>query len=757
MIAQEKITSGYDVEFLMGEEYIRYFLLTSFETGSIPWFLTSEVRDANGNKIRTDATVIHPPDVLNQKRLYPVHPDFEGNEHPFQNPDVPVYSRHLDEFQVTLLQDSEVGADIRVKVFPSILTDIEGSPQVRLANSAAINLDLKFGLDVPPPGEDGLLSGIGLKIELLDINGPLIDFAVTLRDENGDPVFSKEDTLASMKEQLDRRMDFAAAGGGKIANIQFKKFFADEETPNAIGIYINLALQNGPKSTDLLPDRGNLDDAQNFLPKTSHMAFGFATATYKRLGDDLFQKMAVLKEGTTDDFEYPLLDNGKRIGKILGISVYPEKKPVSPGSMNMVFTNVLIIDVNGEYAVDNFFDPDFHFRIKLIPVQRNGLLDFDIDYDLQLSALVTLVAVVLGFVVTALLPQIGIPLLFLSPLLIRIGEEIGKDAAAGAVQSQLDKTSFLDTLPHKLAVEQRRWDPLYFTAHRVETAVDDLVVNADGFAFSANDLFIGRKFIPLSDMVIRAPTRDGDGAVNGLIYRAKGLSPYIASSPTTKPAQTDLTDIYPAVDRMPYVEILKAEGIETYRVSLTIDLINERLASEDKGAKDKHLDKIQYLPKKVHVIKHQIYKILGVSLTEIPEIQQTTRNLLRSELSAQNGAAFKQQATDELTQELGHAPTTDEVNDRIATILNGAVEDAFPGRIGPEFDRRMKFELEPSEFADLQKKKFLVLGLDKLDIITMHRGDNITVYYRDHERPFFPDADTSDNLLSLPRYVSLSG
>ena len=58
------------------------------------------------------------------------------------------------------------------------------------------------------------------------------------------------------------------------------------------------------------------------------------------------------------------------------------------------------------------------------------------------------------------------------------------------------------------------------------------------------------------------------------------------------------------------------------------------------------------------------------------------------------------------------------------------------------------------EFADLQKKKFLTLGLDKLDIITIHRDGRVTVYYRDHEQPFEANVDQSDNLLNLPRYVS---
>ena len=680
-----------------------------------------------------------------------MHPDFLGHEHPFLDLGVTAYSARADEFTVTLLQNSPVGADIRVKLYPTIISDIDhpAKTKILIDNVASINLDIKFSLNFTT-GADQLLSDIGLKIELMDINGPLIDTAQNLPpDENGNPVFSKADTLATMKQQLDRIVDFSVAGGGTIAKIDLKKFFADNETPNAIGIYINLVLQNGPHITDLLPDHGNADDAQNFLPKTSQMAFGFAAATYKRLADDLFHKMAVLKEGTTDEFEYPLQENGETKGKIKGISIYPETKTISTGTgggPTTVFTNVLVIDVNGEYTIENFFDPDFHFLIRLVPIQNNGLLDFDLDFDLQLSTLGQIIVFFLETVITVLVPKLGLSLFFATLLIIKLIEKIGEDAAAGIIQSELDRSSFLDTLPHKLMVEKRRWDPLYFTTHRLEAAVNDLAVNNAGLAFSANDVFMGKKFEPLNHMVIRTPTRDNDGAVNGLLYRAKDLRPFL---------DTDLKFIFSAVDRMPYVELLNPEGdIESFRVSLTIDQINDRLVSENKGVKDKHLDKIQYLPKKVHVIEHQIYKILAVSLTEIPEIEQTTRNLLRSELRSQNGTAFRQQASNELEQELGRTPTTEEINARFNVILEQAVKDAFPGRIGTEFDKRMKFQLEPFEFADLQKKKFLILGLHKLDIITMHRDGKVTVYYRDHERPFEPNVDTSDNLLALPRYVS---
>ncbi len=748
MIAQDKITSGFDVEFLMGEEYIKYFLLSSMETGSIPWFSETEVKDAQGNHVRTDATATHPPEELNQKRLYPVHPEFLGHENPFLDLGITAYSSRTDEFTVTLLQDSPVGADIRLRLYPTIISNLDHpEKRVIISNVASVNLDLKFEL-VSSVGADGLLSNIGLKLELLDINGPLIEAAENLPpDEDGNPVFSKADTLASMKSQVDRTVDFSVAGGGKIAAIALKKFFADDETPNAIGIYINLILQNGPKSTDLLPDRGNVDDAQNFLPLDSRMAFGFARETYRRLGDDLFQKMAVPKEGHPDEFEYPLLQDGEKKGKIKGITVRPEIRiPPGPGGGTPTFTNVLVIDVHGEYEIENFFDPDFHFLIRLVPIQNDGLLDFDLDFDLQLSALGQIIVFFLETVITVILPKLGLSLLFATILIIKIIEKVGEDAAAGVIQSELDKTSFLDTLPNKLTVEKRRWDPLYFTTHRVEAAVDDLVVNNSGFAFSANDLFIGKKFEPLADMVTRAPTRDDAGAINGLLYRAKDLQPFL---------KTDLKFIFPAVDRMPFIELHDPQGdIESFRVSLSTDQIKDRLVSENKGAKDKHLEKIQYVPKKVHVIKHQIYKMLAVSITEIPEIEQITRRVLRSELRTQKGTVFRQEAIEELQQELGRAPTEDEIIARVNFKLDQAVAIAFPGRLKIELDKRMKFELEPFEFADLQKQKFLTLGLGKLDIITMHRDGKVTVYYRDHEQPFEPHVDQSDNLLNLPKYVS---
>jgi len=69
----------------------------------------------------------------------------------------------------------------------------------------------------------------------------------------------------------------------------------------------------------------------------------------------------------------------------------------------------------------------------------------------------------------------------------------------------------------------------------------------------------------------------------------------------------------------------------------------------------------------------------------------------------------------------------------------------------------MKFDLEPHEFADLQHRKILVLGRNHLVIRRMTKNGTVTVYSWDYERPFEPDTDRSDNLLSLPRYVHTDG
>jgi hypothetical protein len=462
------------------------------------------------------------------------------------------------------------------------------------------------------------------------------------------------------------------------------------------------------------------------------MVFAFPAETYDLLSDDLKFKMARPKEDDPTEFHYPLMDGDDQIGVLHGIRVRPETLPASP-----VFTNALVIDIHGEYEVDNWFDPDFHLRLTLRPeTGPRGVFDFDVDVDLSLSATATLSALFVGLVTSVFLPQLGIPLIFLTVIAIKAVEHFGAEAAGDAIASEGGITSFLDTLPHKLVVERRRWDPLYATDHRVETADVEVLVNDDGFAMAAGSLFVGRRTWPLESMVIRSETRDADGAMDGLVYRASDLGTFLA---------TDIPAIAAAVDRMPYVGLLPPEGdIESHRVQLTLDQVRDRIE-----AGDRHVADLDYTPLKVDVIAHQVFQILAVSDVERAEAPGIARRLLRAEYRSQHAATLRPQAVSELQAELGRDPTEDEIRARIDKIVVDATEPGVPGRARAELARRARFDLEPSEFATLQRAGILTLGRDQLEIRTTPDG---TVYYRDYERPFEPNTPTGDNLLSLPRY-----
>ena len=731
MVDQTKVTSGFDVEFLMTEEFIRFFLLCSLDTGSIPWATESSGSSGTTPTPYRTVTIIHPPVALQNARLYPVFPEFEGHEHPYLDL-APAYSTRPDELQVTILDADPRGADISVRVSPTVVDTLVVPPNVRVAG-VPIDLALRFEV-VSTTRADGLLGDIGIELELVDVSGPLIDaIEQLLSAPDPPPLPTRADILAQLKETIDRTVPFAVSGGGALQRIETRTFAGDPAHPDAIGVYIDLALRSGPAPSDFLTTvRGDTSLAQNYLEPGMTMAFAFPAETYGLLSDDLKFKMARPREDDPTEFHYPLMDGDDQIGVLHGITVRPETLPASP-----VFTNALVIDIHGEYEVDNWFDPDFHLRLTLRPeTGPRGVFDFDIDVDLSLSAAATLSALFVGLVTSVFLPQLGIPLTFLTVIAIKAVEHYGAEAAGSAIESEGGMTSFLDTLPHKLLVEQRRWDPLYATDHRVETGDVDVLVNADGFAMAASALFVGRRTWPLTSMVIRSETRAADGAMDGLVYRASDLGRYLA---------TDLQAVAAAVDRMPYVGLLPVVGdIESHRVELTLEQVHDRIE-----AGDRHVADLDYVPKKVDVIDHQVFQILAVSQIEADEAPGIARGLLRAEYRSQHASTLRPQAVAELQAELGRAPTEDEIRARIEKIVADATEPGVPGRARVELNRRMRFDLEPSEFAVLQRTGILTLGRDQLEIRTTPDG---TVYYRDYERPFEPNTPTGDNLLSLPRY-----
>ena len=161
---------------------------------------------------------------------------------------------------------------------------------------------------------------------------------------------------------------------------------------------------------------------------------------------------------------------------------------------------------------------------------------------------------------------------------------------------------------------------------------------------------------------------------------------------------------------------------------------------------------IEYIPVKVDISDHQIFQILAFSKLEIPEIESYTRAVLRREFCDENEETYRAEAIEALEAALGRTPEETEINQRVSELLSADVDRAYYPRYVTEYDRHQAFDLEPFEFAQLQRSGILILGKDHLVIRQMTRNDRITVYYRDHEPPFLPGPTPQDNLMSLPRY-----
>lgn len=731
MIDQRLIKSGYHIEFLMTPEYIRNMLMTLFETGTLPIWSINEIKENNSEVvIRTDAVILHPPMDLPAKRLYEVNELFSGNEHPYLNIIPTVYSDHDDELTVEILTGSD--ADIRVKLYPSYLMNVDESPSALINGNYNIFIDVTFrlGYNTRP---DGLIDDISINIDLVDISGQLVDAVVALPSAN----VTKEGLISRLSELINKSIAFPLTSGGAIQAIETKKFVNEENRPDAIGFYMNLALQDGPEIDSILEMQVDIALAENFLPAESIMAFAFHSNLYNHLGKDFKFKLARLSDDGSGEYYYPIVQDGEKKGSIKDITVYPEKIFVN----NVIsYTNTLIINIYGEYDLGQTH-PDFNLKISIRPYMKAGLLNFDVDYDLDISIVTKILLVFLGAFISVVLPQLGIPIAIVSLLAMKVGEEILVDQARESIEAKIGRASFLDSFPNKLPIEAHRWDPLFYTEHRLWAADARYAINDLGFCMDARDTRLGRTTTPIQHMVIRSEIRGATGTLSGLYYRARDLRNYL---------QTDLISIHAATLRLPYIEILPPEtDIESYRVGLSLSQIEDRIEFGNVI-----VTKIEYIPKKVDIIDHQIFKILALSSLELPEIESTASQYLRTEIVEERGDEITALAISTLENELGRTPTEEEISTRYNILLADLIRANLYSRNLIELDRRMKFQLEPFEFASLQRKSILILGKDQLVIIDMNVHGKVITYYRDFEFPFDPGASPNDNLMNLPKYKS---
>jgi hypothetical protein len=600
-----------------------------------------------------------------------------------------------------------------------------------------IHLDFELRADLT---DDGLERRHRVEISFVRFD----DATIALLEAAGVDVESVQEEVAA---NIDRTVPLGLARGQKVTQVRLRRFV--EPGQRSLGIYVDLALRSGPEGGAFHVARGDVALAQDFRPADSPLAFSTSPALFGLLGPDLRFRQAEETEPGSGQFRYPLREDpldpeSDTIGRIKGIRVGPA---VNLG-MSPPFSNQLVIDVHGEYT-DALGDPDFHLNIIFSPEIDNGLVEWDIDVDIDLGLLATLLLVAAGIGLTLLFgPGLGLGSTLLVGTMLGVAvlkELIVEPLAAKIVEDRIGddegQASILDALPFRVPAALRRWDPFYNTEHQLVSLLDEVVVDNFGIAFAATSLTLGKEPEPIDHVVIRDEERSAQGTVSAFRYRVRDFVQVTG----------DLESNGPGLDRMAFA---RADPVgEPTLVSLTDEQIEERIGQNRLRAP------ITYTAERIHLVDNQIEQLLCLSRVERTEQERRLidrfRATTKAQIAADEGDDIRADVTDDLTDSLGRPPTQTEINEAVDDILEAMVddlqpdfiEDDLPGLLDTAIAEQLRFDLAPEELA--QREKARVVTLDGKVIVTRHNADGTeTTYYRDH-----PDGNPKDNLLSLPHYV----
>ena len=703
MVDQSLVKSGFDTEVLLGPRYLTYLLLSSVETGSLPLqiFLNNPNLELR----------LRPPE--DYQRLYEPHPDAAP---------LPA-SVSSGAFGAEILFDHPRAADLRVRMIADVIPDASGD---QLPEQF---IDLFMTMRLETTIEDGVPRQPRLLIEVVQLElDTLLAGALALEGKTPD------DILPDVQQVVDREIGLGVAGEDqRLQRIEMQKLAASGDHPDALGVYLNLRLRNGPDDDELLDDRGELADAANFLPPGEDLAFGMPGSLFPKLGADARFRMAEETSPGSGEFRFPLREDASDPdseinGRITGISV------------SAADGNTLRIEVRGEYFLNNLPDPNFRFRFDIKPTIENGLLTFppaEHDLDLDLFG-----EILIGTLITSLLFGLG-PASFMPFILLGVQEFIAEPLLLGRVAAQaeaaLEDASFLDAVPHRVTAERRHWDALYATKHEVVALMEAIQITDEGIAFSGRAA-LDKEPDPIANAVIRTEARADDGTISELWYRVPDIFEF----------QADFFDVFPATDRRDFERVVGDE--ESDLVRLTLAQVRDRI-EESRLRKQ-----IGYVPQDIFVEGNQIRLMRCISDTEIGEqrrrLLEDFRERTRAAIVAEQGDELREQIREELEQENGEPPTDEQVEEELEERLDDLVaiaeetfsEEELPQLLDEAVRPLLRFDLDAPEFAALEDEEILmILGYQR---IRRPAAGGFSVYYRDR-----PDDERSDNLLSLPRYA----
>ncbi len=722
MINKDLVTSGFDIELLLSEEYLKCILLSLYESETIPhWVPLKVFNEGEPNEVELSAFIIPPPDLAS-KRLYEVNPAFNPNpfEVNFGHPSVE------NSFSVEILSGGEV-ASVRLKA--SVCMLLNGEPL------EPMEVDLLADVFLSSTEANGFQQSVLLNVEITDFESDVLeDFVRGL----GSAEYDRQFILDQLRENISQHIDLGIVGKDKaVHKIEMKVFESTEETPAAIGIYLNLKLQNGPASNSFLPDRGNVEDAQNFLPLEHNLAFALPGAIYERLGPDLAYRQAMQTSVCPPEFKYPDMFKGFILQSI---SLGPE---IITSSAGTVETNKLRIHINTEKEIDNFVDPDIDVYITLKPVITDGIVSWEVDADVSglLISLTMLLSMLLATGITFIFgPAAWVYLLVNASLLaLETGGIIALNElyVEGFADEEVRDTNVLETIPHHLTIATKRWDPLYNTLHQLVASVVQMEIKSQGIFMLGKEIRLGVDFQAAVDAEPRAVTKDADGKITNIQYIVPGVE------------NLDMLGVESATaNREPYLNIYQPAGMSTYFVDISIEQIEDRLE------KKKIITAVPYVAYRVAMDGGQIDKLQLVSSQELNNTKNIIYSQLKLVLEAGHEDELREEAINRLTTGGCDAGDEKQIELMYKKVLREKIDRQLVDELTEYMDIILSqtfnphLELTPDEIAEIEKKNIWVLVNKSdgrpLEMVTMRSG---TVYFRDRK-----DAIVPDNLLSLPRF-----
>jgi hypothetical protein len=696
MLDQSRVTSGYDVEIVIGERHLSYILLTLVDAGVIP----TRLETSGGVSLQIFGPIVD--------RTYPPHADA---------PDLNTILADPAPFAVEILFGHTSGADVRVHFAVGL---VEGDFFVRL--TPEITHD-----DV------GFLSGAMLGIEVVDVESP------QLTDTDPASVLYRPDVLAKLKAAVDRTVDLGGASAFKrVHDLAVRKLPADDDHAAAYTLYLNLRLRNGPDEDAFLPARGDASAGLNFLPAASDVAMATRPGLYGDLAADAWHRFAEVDDDGNVSHPWhksPYNKRSQKVGSIVDVSVGPGITP-----------NTLRIDVEVEYEINNFPDPNGHLVLTFTPgVGSHGAFRWNIDADFHASLAWELIGLVTLMGIFALgggLAGLGVGAAISTGV---IGGMLGDAIAHGVldflfserVEEKVD-AGLPDVVSGRVALRRRRWDPFYTTFHQVGMRPDGALINGQGLALWGRAV-VDREIELVPSAVIRDKRAAAPNPPTHLRYRIWDASMYA----------DEFTQLAPGTDRRDFE--WDAGQPEPDLVDLAIADAVVRMG-ERRLVRD-----LAYHAKRIDLDQGQVHTILTISDREVRE---TTNRLVaafedatRAEIETNEGAAIRADLTQEFAAE-GIIPTSEEFETRVAEVIAERaaplVDDYRDTRLGGDvevaLEPLLRLSLAPEYYGALQKQG--ILHLEDLVLVTMRAPEHVGfMYYRDR-----PDGNPRDNLLSRPRY-----